>query len=62
LPQNWIDVVCKMTGKTMLEIVQAGFVWLYDDAPMFGEPYPLTIQAQNIMKEVKATPRRGYPF
>lgn len=62
LPQDWVDMVCKVTSKTMLDIVSAGFVWLYDDSPMFGEPYPLTVEAQKIMKQISATPRRGFPF
>ena len=45
LPQDWVDDVKRVTGT-----YPAGmFVWCYDHARSFGEPFPLTPLAVHIL-------------
>lgn len=58
IPVEWSDKVTTMTGRTYLEILKAGFVWSYDRNGIFGEPFPLTDAAWEIMDEIKAKPSK----
>lgn len=52
LPQDWIDDVVRVTGRTMLDIVVAGYVWCYDKPyTTWGRAVPLTDAAKAILDE-----------
>lgn len=44
LPQKWVDDVREKTGTYPF-----GFVWSYDKATIWGEPYPLTRKARELL-------------
>jgi len=45
LPQDWVDDFHKVTGVYPVGL----FVWCYDNAKTFGEPYPLTMAAFKLL-------------
>lgn len=50
LPQEWVDNFYRVTG-----IYPVGmFVWSYKNASIFGEPYPLTDEAKNLLESYNA--------
>lgn len=46
LPQDWVNEVYAKTGY---EPQFFGFVWCYDKAKVWGEPYPLTKAAEILL-------------
>jgi hypothetical protein len=44
VPQPWLDDLAAKTGVYSLE-----FVWCYDEATVWGEPYPLTMEAFKLL-------------
>ena len=49
LPQTWVDGLHELGYKHVVGI----FVWLYDkQAKFYGRPFPLTDEAEAILKEI----------
>lgn len=62
LPQDWVDRVYEHTAQIMgttKGIWPHGFVWSYDNSPMFGEPYPVTEGAKMYARFLLINPRDG---
>ena len=51
LPLGWYDDVHSKTG---LWPQNYGFVWCYDNAKVWGEPWPLTPQAKVLLRYYEA--------
>jgi hypothetical protein len=55
LPQNWVDDFYKVTG-----VWPAGlFVWSYDEAKTWGEPYPLTMATFKLFLQYEKAKKNG---
>lgn len=52
LPIAWCDDVRAKTGESPF-----GFVWSYPPDSMWGQPFPLTVEAKALLDRYEATPR-----
>ena len=52
LPQQWLDeFVRKVGGEEAYGKILSSFVWAYDDKGAMGFPYPLTPEAEELLKK-----------
>jgi hypothetical protein len=50
LPQDWVDNFYQVTGVYPISM----FVWSYAKAHIFGAPFPLTEEAENLLEKYNA--------